>query len=64
MECRLYIRRKEGGCGLIHIEDCVRQEELALDEYVQRTEESILEVVAGTLDYARPNGVEGLLGVV
>jgi len=50
---RLYIGRKEGGRGLIAVEDCVRQEELSLEEYVLRTEESMLGVIAALLDYGQ-----------
>jgi len=38
---RLCIGSKEGGRGLIVVEDCVRQEELGLDKYLLGTEESI-----------------------
>ena len=31
---RLYIKRKEGGRGLMSVEECVRAEEAALEEYV------------------------------
>jgi len=43
---RLYIK-------LISVEDCVRQEELGLEEYVLRTEEWMLEIIARKLDYGR-----------
>lgn len=48
---RLYIGRKDGGRGLIKVEDCVRQEELGLVEYVLRMEEGMLGVIAGMVDY-------------
>ena len=32
---RLYLKRKEGGCGLISVEDCVGEEEENLLKYVQ-----------------------------
>ena len=34
---RLYVDRKEGGRGLISVEDCVRREENALTTYIQKT---------------------------
>ena len=46
---RLYMKRKEGGRGLISVFDCVKQEELALSEYVKGTEEWMLKVVGETL---------------
>ena len=36
---RLHLKRKDGGRGLISVFDCVKQEELALPEYVKETEE-------------------------
>jgi len=47
---RLYRKRKEGGRGLISVVDCVRVEELALGEYVDRSEEWMLKVVAGMME--------------
>ena len=46
---RLYIKRKDGGRGLISVFDCVKQEELALSEYVKETEEWMLKVFGETL---------------
>ena len=46
---RLYMKRKDGGRGLISVFDCVKQEELALSEYVKETEEWMLKVVGETL---------------
>ena len=43
---RLYIKRKEGGRGLMSVEECVRAEEAGLDEYVLASEEWMLKVVA------------------
>ena len=43
---RLYLKRKEGGKGLISVEDCVRQEEGSLGLYVRGSEEWMLKVVA------------------
>jgi hypothetical protein len=43
---RLYVRRNEGGRGMVSIEECVRIEECSLSDYVKRTtgnEESVLE---------------------
>ncbi|MEM7375718.1 MAG: reverse transcriptase family protein [Bacteroidota bacterium] len=50
---RLYIGRKEGGRGLISVQDCVRQEELGLEEYVLGVGEPMMEVIAGDLDYSK-----------
>ena len=47
---RLYRSRKDGGRGLISVIDCVKAEELGLGEYVQRSEEWMLKVVAGTME--------------
>ena len=43
---RLYIKRKEGGRGLMSVEECVRAEKAALEEYVLGSEEWMLKVVA------------------
>ena len=43
------MKRKDGGRGLISVFDCVKQEELALSEYVKETEEWMLKVVGKTL---------------
>jgi hypothetical protein len=42
---RLYLKRKEGGRGLISVEECVRAEEKSLCEYVSNSEEWMLKVV-------------------
>ena len=42
---RLYLKRSEGGRGLISVEECVRKEELGLAEYVCNSEEWMLQVV-------------------
>ena len=42
---RLYRKRSEGGKGLIGIEDCVRLEEANLAQYVQNSEEWLLQEV-------------------
>ena len=38
---RLYIKRKEGGRGLMRVERCVREEENSLDFYVANFEENL-----------------------
>ena len=43
---RLYLKRKEGGRGLITVEDCVRQEEAGLSTCVRGSGEWMLKVVA------------------
>jgi len=43
---RLYLKRKDGGRGLISVEDCVRMEQKSLCEYVGKSEEWMLKVVA------------------
>ena len=45
--CRLYVPRKEGGRGLISIEDCVDIAELSLKEYVMRSKEKIIPAARG-----------------
>ena len=42
---RLYVSRKEGGRGLISVEDCVIQAGTLLETYVQSSEEKILKAV-------------------
>ena len=42
---RLYVPRKEGGRGLISVEDCVNQAGILLETYVQSSEEKILKAV-------------------
>ena len=49
----LFIERKDGGQGLISIEDCVRQEELGLNGYALEMEEGLLGMIASWLDYVR-----------
>jgi hypothetical protein len=44
--CRLYLKRKDGGKGLISVLDCVRVEEKSLCEYVGKSEEWMLKEVA------------------
>ena len=43
---RLYIKRKEGGRGLISVEDCVKIEKGNLKSYVSESEECLLKEVA------------------
>ena len=43
---RLYIKRKEGGKGLIRVEDCVKMERANLKSYVSESEEWLLKEVA------------------
>ena len=40
---RLYMKRENGGRGLINVFDCVKQEKLSLSEYVNATHEWMLE---------------------
>ena len=47
---RLYLKRKEGGRGLISVFDCVRGEECGLFEYVKGSNEEMLKVVAEELE--------------
>ena len=51
---RLYMKRKVGGRGLISVEECVRSEELALNEYVRASEESMLKEVAANTTECEP----------
>ena len=44
---RLYIPRKEGGRGLISIEDCVELEIRGLEVYVHRSEERFIQAARG-----------------
>ncbi len=46
---RLYMKRKDGGRGLISVEECVNSEEKSLTEYVVRSEEWMLKEVAKVL---------------
>ena len=47
---RLYMKRKDGGRGLISVLDCVNAEERSLFEYVKGSEEELLMVVAEELE--------------
>ena len=56
---RLYMKRKDGGRGLISVRECVRAEEAALREYVVASEEWMLKVVAGTMEKkGKPSAAE------
>jgi len=52
---RLYLPRKEGGRGLISVEDCVRMEEKSLGKYVRSSQESLFGAVKEGLE----NGESG-----
>ena len=39
---RLYVKRKEGGSGLISVERCIREEENSLGFYVANSEENLI----------------------
>ena len=43
---RLYIKKKEGGKGLMSVERCVREEENSLGFYVANSEEKLIRGVA------------------
>ena len=45
-EDRLYVKRKEGGRGLISVEQCIREEENSLGFYVANSEENLIRVVS------------------
>ena len=45
---RLYIKRKEGGRGLINVERCVREEENSLGFYVAGCEENLIKGVTAS----------------
>ncbi|GAB1602755.1 hypothetical protein Ahia01_000555500, partial [Argonauta hians] len=36
---RLYMKRKDGGRGLMNVQECVRTEEISLNEYVNKKDE-------------------------
>ena len=65
---RLYMKRKSGGRGLISVEDCVRLEERGLCEYVERSDEWMLQEVKamgllkdglGKFEFGKPVEAEG-----
>ena len=43
---RLYVKRKEGGRGLISVERCIRKEENSLGFYVANSEENLIRGVS------------------
>ena len=47
---RLYLKRKEGGRGLISVTDCVAQEVISLTSYIQDSEEWMIQIVGKSLD--------------
>ena len=47
---RLYIPRKEGGIGLISIEDCVELAITGLQVYVHRSEERLIQAARDKID--------------
>ena len=59
---RLYVPRKEGGRGLISVEDCVNQAGRLLETYVQSSEEKILKAVETAASFKgrrRPENTQG-----
>lgn len=46
---RLYMKRKDGGRGLISVKQCVRSEEAGLHEYIAASEEWMLKEVAADI---------------
>ena len=53
---RLYMKRKDGGRGLISVVDCVKAEELGLFGYVKESNEWMLKVVGETLEIKETKG--------
>ena len=51
---RLYLKRQDGGRGLMSVEECVKKEELGLQEYVKASDEWMLKVVAEGMEEAEP----------
>ena len=51
---RLYLKRQDGGRGLMSVEECVKKEELGLCEYVKASDEWMLKVVAEGMEEAEP----------
>ena len=52
---RLYVKRKEGGTGLIDVEQCVREEENSLGFYVANSGENLGVATAGKIMTEGPN---------
>ena len=46
---RLYVKRKDGGRGLLNVEECVRAEEIGLAEYVLASDEWMLKAVSESM---------------
>ena len=42
---RIYIPRKEGGRGLLSVQDCVEAEEMSLSKYIEESSEEWLKLV-------------------
>ena len=53
---RLYIKRKEGGRGLISIEECVEDAIAGLHQYIQNNQEIIREIIRETKSNRAPKG--------
>ena len=53
---RLYIKRKEGGRGLISIEECVEDATAGLHHYIQNNQEIIREIIRETKSNRAPKG--------
>ena len=47
---RLYMKRKDGGRGLMSVLDCVRAEEISLNEYLVASDEWMLKVAASNVE--------------
>ena len=43
---RLYVKREEGGRGLISVEHCIREEENSLEFYVANSKENLIRGVS------------------
>ena len=57
---RLYLPRKEGGRGLISIEDCIRGTETGLHSYVSNSMEPFLKQVSKSNILKNPEGENSL----
>jgi len=49
------MKRNEGGCGLISVEECVRVEEKKLESYLRESTESLLVAANDILNYGSVN---------
>ena len=54
---RLYMKRREGGRGLISVEDCVRIEELNLSKQLRETPDLLICAAENLLNDGKPNEV-------